>query len=164
MCRLGLALAALGAATAASPGGLCENNCAAAYINNGVCEDSSTGCPWGHDCDDCAVGMYRAGDDADASVCKACPRGYAQSSTGQASCTPCIPGEYQNQTGQTQCLVCAADTYAGLDVTDSRSSASFAWANSREAVRSRVFIARSGAGLFFREKEREKTFFLREIC
>lgn len=62
----------------------------ATYPGAAACQQCQAG-EYGEDCDKCAPGQYREGDDNDASICDLCVPGKHQNAAGQAACLPCVP-------------------------------------------------------------------------
>ena len=87
----------------------------ATYPGAAACQQCQAG-EYGEDCDKCAPGQYREGDDDDASTCDLCLPGKHQNAAGQAACLPCVPGKHNANEGQLYCTDCAINTYS--DITE----------------------------------------------
>ena len=103
-----------------------QQSCKSCGVGESTPEPGSTRCEKcpvgeaGTPCEECATGQYRGSTDS-AVACLACPAGFDQQATSQASCIPCFPGTfrldaekcehcpagfYTNATKQSHCVRC----------------------------------------------------------
>lgn len=76
-------------------------------------------------CNDCSAGMYGDEQGLTNAVCKECPVGYKNPSSGQASCAACSTRTHQDETGQTACKYCAAGRYQNQNAQETCQACSY---------------------------------------
>ena len=76
-------------------------------------------------CNDCSAGMYGDEQGLTNAVCKECPVGYKNPSSGQASCAACSTRTHQDETGQTACKYCAAGRYQNQNAQETCHACSY---------------------------------------